>query len=228
VFDSCDAQLAGLRRGIKDVTATIRERLQSLMAAHPDAIQDRVITTRYDRFVIPVKVGRKAEFRKGVVHDISQTGSTAYIEPQAVRALNDKLRELVAREKARVSAVLRIVSFQTVAPTADDVEHLSAVLAVIDAATASRSLDAVDVMFDDSSPICLRCARHPLLSWKAMDAEQAAARRKNRAIECDADAKGSLGNAESDLSRPWKEQVVPSDYIVGDDVRCVCVTGPNT
>jgi DNA mismatch repair protein MutS2 len=231
VFDSCDAQLAGLRRGIKDVTASIRERLQSLMAAHPDAIQDRVITTRYNRFVIPVKVGRKGEFRKGVVHDISQTGSTVFIEPQATRALNDKLRELIAREKARVAAVLRKVSLESVAQTADDVDHLSAVLAMIDAATAraraSHSLDGVDVVFDNSSPICLRRARHPLLSWKAMDEEQAAALRLGSGDKVNDALEGDDGGVKGTSSH-WKKQVVPSDYIVGDDVRCVCVTGPNT
>lgn len=228
VFDSCDSQLAGLRRGIKDVNAAIREKLMAAMAANSDAIQDRVITTRFDRFVIPVKMSHKAKFSKGIVHDVSATGATAYIEPHAVRGLNDKLRELGSREKARCLTVLRKLSTEVVAQTVDDVDHLSSVLAIADAACAraraSRSLNGVDVVFDDDAQVSLRAARHPLLSWQAMQAEAAEIRSAGKAAE--GEEIGGGGGRPRVMS--WKERVVPSDYVVNDGIRCVCVTGPNT
>lgn len=232
VLDSCDPKLAGLRSGIRDVISTVRSRLQSLMSAHSGAIQDRVITSRFDRFVIPVKISHKSEFRKGVVHDVSASGSTAFIEPQAVRALNDKLRELVASEKACVSAILRKLSVEVVARTADDIAHICSVAGILDAACAraraSFSLNAHDVSFTSvSGAVRLYNARHPLLSWKAMDEEKFEDPGSDKADSKSCDFSG-VDQFSAKTEKLWKRSVVPSDFIVPEGVRCVCVTGPNT
>lgn len=218
VLESADVELRGIRLGLKEGFAEVRAMLNQIMARQADAIQDRLITQRYDRFVIPVKVSRKGEFRRGVVHDFSSTGSTAYIEPAAVRPINDRLRTLAAQEKARVNAILRRLSVEVVAPATEDICSLATVLGQIDAAAArarcSMSLDAVDVVFDDSKPLKLLGARHPLLLWKAM----AEVRRA-----------GQVEDGRREERDPaWKKMVVPSSYVLGEDVRCVCVTGPNT
>lgn len=223
VEDSCDPKLAGLRQGIKEVSSTIRSQLAQIMAANPDAIQDRIVTSRYDRFVIPVKVSHKSVFRKGTVHDVSASGSTAFIEPDSVRKLNDKMRQLAAAENARVKVVLRRLSEEFVAQIADDAEHLTEVLAVIDAATArakaSHALGGVDVVFDNSQPLRIRGARHPLLSWHAID--EVNSERAEQKSETKKDS-------EDEQEASWKKRVVPSSYVLEPSVKCVCVTGPNT
>lgn len=234
VVDSADPQLRGIRQSLRDAFADIRMKLNDIMAKHADAIQDRVITQRFDRFVIPVKMSRKADFRKGIVHDASSSGSTAFIEPASVRPINDRLRELGAKEKARVNAILRKLSLDVVGPIAEDVCNLVEVLAQIDAAVArarcSKALDAVDVAFDDSKPLRLIGARHPLLAWKAMadssvgsDADRVDAEKVNSEL---ADFSKSVGFVSQEPM--WKSIVVPSSYVLEEEVRCVCVTGPNT
>lgn len=232
VLDSCDPALYDLRSSIKEVVATIRSRLHSLMAAHANAIQDRVITTRFDRFVIPVKVSQKAEFRKGVVHDVSASGATVFIEPQAVRALNDKLRELCARERARITAILRKLSVEVVSPIADDFDHLCSVIGILDAAcaraNASISLNGKDVHFTDgNSTLSLYGVRHPLLSWKVADDEKYSASLNGKAQNSKGGEYEQIESMVKPHSNQWKT-VVPNDFIVPDGIRCVCVTGPNT
>lgn len=234
VVDSADPELRGIRNSLREALSEVRAQLNGIMSRHAEAIQDRVITQRYDRFVIPVKMSRKADFRRGTVHDASASGSTAYIEPASVRPLNDRLRELAARERARVNAILRRLSGDVVAPIADDICNLGHVLAQLDAAAArarcSHSLDAIDVVFDDTKPLKLLGARHPLLSWKAKAEAQA------RQSDSTARDTSALSGQRKDETRfvktrsepEWKSAVIPSSYVLDDDVRCVCVTGPNT
>lgn len=248
VSDVADQQLAGIRQAQRQLVAEIRAKLNEVMASNSDAIQERVITTRYDRFVIMVKMAKKAVFRGGIVHDVSASGGTAFIEPSSVRTMNDKLREYDAKEKARVNAILRKLSADVVAPILDDAVYLADILAIIDAANArarcARALDAIDITFDDTQPLTLRGVRHPLLMWNIMNhkhdvrelekynAEQRVAStpsgRKND-IEKTEDATNSDIIAFERPQPPlWKKLVVPSTYELGKDVRCVCVTGPNT
>lgn len=211
VLDAADPALRSIRDGIRQATADARQILNGLMSRHTDAIQDRLITTRYDRFVIPVKMSHKAVFRGSAVHDASASGGTAYMEPSAVRPVNDRLRQLAAKERAAIAAVLRRLSEEVIAPIADDLCIVCDILALLDAAAAraraSESLKAVDVVFDNEAPLNLPAVRHPLLMWTASDSVQ-----------------GGEGT-----SKPlWVDAVVPSTYELSQGVRCVCVTGPNT
>lgn len=238
VTTAADPQLSTVRAELQRALEEVRAKLNDIMAKHADAIQERVMMQRYDRFVIAVKMSRKGDFRRGIVHDASSTGSTAYIEPASVKPLNDRLRELVAKEKARVNAVLRKLSQDIVAPIADDIRRIGNTLARIDAAAArarcSYALDAVDVVFDDEKPVKLLGARHPLLVWKAMDKAEYGGEHSNNAMDVHAISErnddiyvGDL-NAEQSEEPLWKRAVVPSSYKLNEDVRCVCVTGPNT
>ena len=207
VTDMGDAKLAAARAERREVVAKIRETLRNLMVRHPDAIQDRIVTQRYDRFVLAVKAGKKGLFRGATTHDVSTTGNTAYIEPAQIRASNDRLHAITAIEKTRVRAVLTKLT-ESIAPIAEDIVTLCEGLSAIDAAGAradiSIRLNAVDVKFADSdaSKIGLRSVRHPLLALNA----------QSRAKTDD----------PKDL---WKKEIVPQDFLVPEGVRCVCITG---
>lgn len=221
VVDAADDALRNVRGGIRAATAEARTTLTELMNRHSDAIQDRLITSRYDRYVIPVKVSHKAKFRSCVIHDTSATGQTVYLEPAAVRSINDRLKQFVSKEKAIIHAILRKLSLEVVAPVASDIAALCGVIATLDAAAArahaSDSLHAVDVIFSESSSLNLPAARHPLLMWATVDAAMGA-------------NYGSRSNGieTGESMSPWKGRVVPSTYAPPQGVRCVCVTGPNT
>lgn len=216
--ESAHPALRAVRNEIRAASNDAHSTLTSLMAQHADAVQDRLVTSRYDRFVIPVKASHKATFRSGVVHDASASGNTAFIEPASVRPINDRLRTLAAKERSVILAALRRLSEEVVAPIAKDVVAVCDVLATLDAAYAraqvSDELHALDVKFDNESPLYLPSVRHPMLMWAAADAA----------------AKGKPENENSNHSKnlPWLHTVIPSTYVLSPSVRCVCVTGPNT
>lgn len=219
MVDTFDPPLRQIRADIRATSADVSARLNRIMGSHAEAMQERVITMRYDRFVIPVKTPRKVIFKRSVVHDVSASRGTTYLEPAAVRHLNDRLRMLAAKERARINKVLRELS-DLVAPLRHDVTHLCDVICELDVATAkasaSHELGAVDVQFDNSKPLQLLGVRHPLLSWRAMTRTQSTEQQSSS---------GQTAEWEEPL---WKREVVPTNYQLPDDVRSVCVTGPNT
>ncbi|CAN8071802.1 unnamed protein product [Agarophyton chilense] len=219
VVDTYDAPLREVRADIRATSLDVTARLNRLMSTNANAIQERIITMRYDRYVIPVKTPKKGVFKRAVVHDVSASGGTSYLEPAAVRQLNDRLRMLAAKERARVNKVLRELS-ELVAPLREDVSHMCDVISQLDVgaakASASNELGAVDVQFDNQKPLRLLGVRHPLLSWSAM----------TRPTSTEEELP-SL-QRETDEEPQWKREVVPTNYKLSEDVRCVCVTGPNT
>lgn len=234
INESALPELAETRQQIRESTSNARATLQQIMSTNSEAIQDRIITSRYDRLVIPVKTSHKNSdaFRSGVVHDASASGSTTYVEPTNVRPLNDRLRKLAAKERAIIVKELRRLSQQIVAPVAPQLQTICSFIAVLDAANAraqtGKSLNAVDVRFDNDrkdKSLHLPSVRHPLLMWGAVDAHNASPA---------ADPSESEANRESSQIQftqnkpPWHDAVVPSTYTLASSVRCVCVTGPNT
>lgn len=218
VVEAADESLGNVRGSMRAAASEIRAILTSLMTRNSDAIQDRLITTRYDRYVIPVKASHKAKFRSCVVHDTSASGQTLYIEPSPVRPINDRLKQLVSKERAIIQAILQRLSLKVVAPVASDIAAVCGAIAVLDAAAArahaSDSLKAVDVAFSEGTSLNLPAARHPLLMWAAVDSTNFADTSKSENTEA-----GEPG---------WKKKVVASTYAPPEGVRCVCVTGPNT
>jgi len=91
----------------KEFIANIKEKFDELISnkSTQNAIQERIITQRNDRYVIAVKTDFKGLI-KGIEHDRSATGSTVYIEPLNVVSLNNKLREYEAREREEIRKIL--------------------------------------------------------------------------------------------------------------------------
>lgn len=219
VVDTFDPPLRRIRADMRTTSSDITAQLNELMSRYADAMQERVVTMRYDRFVVPVKTHRKGIFKRAIVHDVSASGLTTYMEPASVRRLNDRMRQLAAQERARVNQVLRELC-ELVAPIQHDMSTLCDIISQLDIAAAkaraSHELDAIDVQFDNERPLHLLGVRHPLLSWQAMTQHH---------------HESETQQADDDLAAhgpKWKASVVPTSYVLSDDIRCVCVTGPNT
>ena len=145
----------------------MRDALQKIISSpsYAKALQDPIITTRSERYVVPVK----AEFKNavpGLVHDVSSSGATLFVEPMAAVKANNELRELRAREKAEIERILAELS-------ADCAEHADGISLDFDLlvrldlifakARLSYTLDAVEPEISKRE-IRLHRARHPLLS----------------------------------------------------------------
>ena len=105
--DEASIGLRDVRRQKQNINVNIKEKFDELISnkSTQNAIQERIITQRNDRYVIAVKTDFKGLI-KGIEHDRSATGSTVYIEPLNIVSLNNKLREYEAREREEIRKIL--------------------------------------------------------------------------------------------------------------------------
>ena len=164
--DAASPELASIRRLIRAASARVRDALQKIISSpsYAKALQDPIITTRSERYVVPVK----AEFKNavpGLVHDVSASGATLFIEPMAAVKANNELRELRAREKAEVERILMELSADC-AEHADDITRDFGILVSLDLIFAKAKLsyeyDGMEPEISERA-VVLRRARHPLL-----------------------------------------------------------------
>jgi DNA mismatch repair protein MutS2 len=111
LLDSASERLCELRRLLKEKRQQILSRLEGVIKGRDTEkyIQEGVITERDGRYVIPVKVEMRKEL-KGIVHDISNTGATAFVEPLVTIDLGNELREMVIEEQHEVERILAALS----------------------------------------------------------------------------------------------------------------------
>ena len=166
IADSASAELANIRRKIRAASARVRESLQKIISSpgYAKVLQEPIITMRSDRYVVPVKAEHKGAI-PGLVHDISSSGATLFIEPMAAVKANNELRELAALEKLEIERILMELS----ADCADGAEDISSdylLLIRLDLifakAKLSYRLDCTEPDITEKN-IILRRARHPLL-----------------------------------------------------------------
>ena len=200
VADRASPALGGLRRQLAGARAERRERLQELLRRWAPMLQDTVIAERNGRPVLALKVGAASQVA-GLVHDSSASGSTVFLEPQAVIPLGNRIRDLEGQERELERQLLVELS-GLVGEQAESLQALQAVLLQLDLALAraryGQWLGAVrpQLSADPLAPLSLVELRHPLLLWQQR--------------------------------RQGGKQVVPVTVRVGSDLRVVAITGPNT
>ena len=166
IADSASAELATIRRQMRAAAARARDALQKIISSpsYSKALQEPLITLRSDRYVVPVKAEHKGEV-SGLVHDISASGMTLFIEPMAAVKANNELRELAARENLEIDRILAELSADC-AERRDDISSDYDLLVRLDLifakAKLSYKLDCQEASLDGKG-IVLRRARHPLL-----------------------------------------------------------------
>ena len=120
--DSASSELASIRRHIRATEAKVRDILQKIISSNQSKyLQESIITIRADRYVVPVKSEHKNAI-PGLVHDVSGSGSTFFIEPMGVVKANNELRELAAKEKKEVERILAEMSAACAAQKTDILE----------------------------------------------------------------------------------------------------------
>ncbi len=166
IADGASSELASIRRQMRAAAARAREALQKIISSpgYAKALQEPIITMRSDRFVVPVKADHKGAV-PGLVHDISASGMTLFVEPMAAVKANNELRELAAKEKLEIERILAELSADC-AEHRDDIDSDFGVLVRLDLifakAKLSYKLDCQEASLDTEG-IVLRSARHPLL-----------------------------------------------------------------
>lgn len=172
IADTASPALADIRRHMRQQSAKIRETLQKVISspAYSKYLREPIVTIRQDRYVVPVKSEFKNEV-PGLVHDVSATGSTFFIEPMSAVNANNALRELALKEKKEIERILAELSAEAAAHREDisDSYRLLTKLDVIFAkARLSYEMRAGAPEMNDQGRIDLKKARHPLIDPKAV------------------------------------------------------------
>lgn len=202
ILDTASNLLFTLRRNQRHLLARVRKRLEEIIREREVAIflQDDFITQRNGRWVIPVRMDSKG-LVPGVVHDVSRSGETAFMEPIEIIGMVNELENLTAEEKAEQIRILKEI-------TAWIREDADAILACFNAVVTLDFLNAIASFADrvgaknpqltDRMTLEIHEGYHPLLL---------------------------LMDADSSVKR-----VVPLDVRIGEevDIRTLLITGPNT
>jgi DNA mismatch repair protein MutS2 len=167
ISDNASRELADIRRHKRIASEKIRQTLNKFITSptYAKALQEPIITIRNDRYVIPVKVEHKSSV-PGLVHDISSSGATQFIEPMTVVNINNELRELAAREKHEIERILMELSTDAAEFGSDiisDFEVLAKLDLIFAKAKLSYKLDAIEPELSPDTLVWLDKARHPLL-----------------------------------------------------------------
>ncbi|MFA4837263.1 MAG: endonuclease MutS2, partial [Dehalococcoidia bacterium] len=200
ILDSASAKLADLRQQLRGTRQRLLNRLEDIVKSTTSQalLQEPLITEREGRYVVPVKAEFQKEM-KGIVHDVSNTGATVFIEPFKTVELGNKLRQLALEEEREVERILTHLSAEVGANSAAISRNLTLIaeldLALAKARYAERvnAAEPIITTIDEagssgSGVLKLVDARHPLLK----------------------------GNA------------VPLSVEIGSDFSTLVITGPNT
>ena len=168
IADSASTELASIRRHIRATQAKARDILQKIVSSNQSRyLQESIITIRSDRYVVPVKSEHKNDI-PGLVHDVSSSGSTFFIEPMGVVKANNELREWQTKEKKEIDRILAELSAEAAGHKEDILQdyHLLVLLDCIFArARLSVRMHAAQPRLSEKAMRLVR-ARHPLLDPK--------------------------------------------------------------
>ena len=167
IADTASSELVDIRRKMRLAASKGRQILQRIISSpsYAKVLQEALITQRDGRFVVPVKAECKGSM-PGLVHDVSSSGATLFVEPMGVVQANNELKELEAREQKEIDRILRQLSaacagsMENILWDYDILVHLDVIFA---RAQLSYQLNASRPEVRRRGGVTLRRARHPLL-----------------------------------------------------------------
>ena len=170
IADNASPELSDIRRHMRLQAGKIRDSLQKVISspAYSKFLREPIITIRQGRYVVPVKSECKNDV-PGLVHDVSASGSTFFVEPMSAVNANNALRELEIKEKKEIERILAELSAEAAAH-AEDINLNHTMLVQLDVIFAKAKLayrmQAWAPLMNDQGRVDLRKARHPLIDPK--------------------------------------------------------------
>jgi len=212
LLDRASPELRAIRRKLSRLRENIHQKLEATLRSpeHQKAIQEQVITSRNNRYVIPIKQEARSSFR-GVVQGQSTSGATFFVEPLDIVQMNNELHEAAEAEQREIRRILLELT-DRVRDNLHQLELSLDLLAEFDFLNAkarfSFAIDAVEPKLNTRGVVKLIEARHPLLEFHLQN------QRKSDA------------NSGGDESLPT--HVVPTNIHIGKGFNTLIITGPNT
>ena len=166
--DKASSNLFNIRSSKRKIEQEIKNKLNSFISSstYSKYLQEPVVTIRNDRYVIPVKEEYKSNI-KGFIHDMSNSGSTVFIEPISIFDLNSKISNLTVEENIEIEKILTNLS-NLLFGILEQLENNIRIIGILDfifaKANYSIDLDATRPILNDKKQINLIKARHPLIN----------------------------------------------------------------
>ena len=158
-------ELARIRRKIHDSESQVRDVLQELLKQKAQMLTEGIVASRNGRQVLPVKNTYRNKIA-GVVHDISASGNTVYIEPREVVKLSEEIASLRADERYEMMRILQEIS-ERVRPHADEITNDAWIIGRLDLIRTKvrfiQETGAVVPQVSEEQEIQLLHVRHPLV-----------------------------------------------------------------
>lgn len=167
VKQNANPDLKGLYASLRDTESNLKQRVQELMNSpeFQKHLQENIYTLRDDRIVFQVKASSKSKVG-GIVHDVSATNKTFYIEPAQIVPINNKIREIKSKIYAEIIRILTALSNE-VRKEMDSLVHTENLLAQIDfhfaKARYAVKIQAIEPEVNIEKKIKIDLMRHPLL-----------------------------------------------------------------
>ena len=167
IADTASPELADIRRHMRIQSGKIRDSLQKVISspAYSKYLREPIITIRQGRYVVPVKSECRNDV-PGLVHDVSASGGTYFIEPMSAVNANNALRELELKEKKEIERILAELSAEAAAHREDislNFEMLVRLDVIFAKAKLGYRMKAWAPLMNDQGKVELRNARHPLI-----------------------------------------------------------------
>ncbi|HKQ09393.1 MAG TPA: endonuclease MutS2 [Blastocatellia bacterium] len=166
IDDNASPELRRIRREVNERRTRIYRSLETLMRDRsPNAIQEDIVTIRNGRFVIPVRTDARGQV-PGVMHGLSSSGQTTFVEPLGVIEQNNDLVRLREQEEIEIAQILLRIS-DTLREHLGGIAQIVSAITEIDFAAAKARLSAdfncARPLMSDNRRLYLKDARHPLL-----------------------------------------------------------------
>ena len=205
VLDSASPDLARLRQKMRVAHDRIQEKLRSLVnSSNSQYLQEALITMRGGRYVVPLRAEHKGRI-KGVVHDQSGSGATLFIEPLNTVELNNEYRTIQIQEQKEIDRILGELTRQ-VADYGEEIVRIVERMAELDLIFARARYAMVS---DGVAPV--------FIEWRS---------KPPKTVQQHPGSNVWIRAARHPLLDP--SEVVPTDFLVEDDLFTVLITGPNT
>ena len=167
IADNASNTLSSIRKKENKLEQDIKSKLTTLLhsSTYSKYIQENIVTIRNNRYVIPVKQEYRSNI-KGFIHDISQSGSTVFIEPVSVFELNNELNNLKIEENAEIEKILFNLSSLLFAYTKEislDLDLIGKLDFIFAKAKYSNTIQGITPIINDEKFVNLINARHPLI-----------------------------------------------------------------
>lgn len=167
IDDNASSKLKSIRKNQKKLEQDIKNKLNNMIhsSKYSKYVQESIVTIRNDRFVIPIKEEYRS-FIKGFIHDISNAGSTVFIEPTSIFEMNNELNSLKIEEELEIEQILLELS-SLFSPYVDelklDINLIGKLDFIFAKAKYSKKLKAITPHINKNKQINLIEARHPLI-----------------------------------------------------------------